>query len=154
VVTVETPVPIWDFKQGHVYEARANWARAEAAVRSTATRLSRDVAETWARYEAARQEVDRLQREVLPKVQETVELLRKGYEAGAPSVSFNDLILTEQSFNTTRLRLAETRQTLWLAVADLQGLMQLDVGEEYSCPLSVPPLSRWVPAPPCRGKPD
>jgi hypothetical protein len=35
---------------------------------------------------------------------------------------------------TARLTLAEARRELWLAVADLQGLMQVDVGEEFCKP--------------------
>ncbi len=155
VFAVEAPLPLWDRKQGHVHEAAANWAKAEAAVRSASTRLSRDVAEAWARYEAARREVERLEEEVLPRLRETIELMRKGYEAGAPNVSFNDLILTVQSFNTSRLSLAEARRTLWLAVADLQGLMQLDVGEELSClPPPSPTPCRWLPTQPCDTKPQ
>jgi hypothetical protein len=45
-------------------------------------------------------------------------------------VTFSDLFMTEQSLNSTRLTLADARRSLWQAIADLQGLMQLDVGEE------------------------
>ena len=36
--------------------------------------------------------------------------------------------MTEQSLITTRLTLAEARQTMWQDIADLQGLMQLEIG--------------------------
>jgi outer membrane protein TolC len=71
-----------------------------------------------------------LTEEVLPRLKQSLEEVRKGYLAGAAQLGFADVILAEQSYNAARLRLADTRRELWRAVADLEGLMQLDVGEE------------------------
>ena len=81
-----------------------------------------------------RQQVERLGREVLPRLQESLELLRRAYQAGSAQVTFSDLLMTEQELNATRLTLAEARRSLWLAVADLEGLMQIDVGDESCVP--------------------
>jgi hypothetical protein len=48
--------------------------------------------------------------------------------------------MTERDLNTSRLSLAEARRSLWLAIVDLQGLMQLDVNEGL-VPLSDGPCS-------------
>jgi cobalt-zinc-cadmium efflux system outer membrane protein len=133
-VTVETPVPLWDRNQGNIHAARANWARAQAAVRTAQTRLSRETAAAFAAYRAARQQAERLATRVLPRLQESVELLRQGYQVGAGQVTFTDVLTAEQSLFTARVALAEARRTLWLAVADLQGLMQLDLGEDLCAP--------------------
>jgi cobalt-zinc-cadmium efflux system outer membrane protein len=130
VVTLETPIPLWDRKQGLVHEAEARWAQAQATEQMTALRLRRETAEAFARYQSARMQVDRLRAEVLPRLRQNLDLLRKGYQAGANQVAFSDVLLAEESLLTTRVTLAEARRHLWLAVADLQGLMQLDVGEE------------------------
>src|SRR5262249_19171812 len=127
---IETPLPLWDRQQGTIREAQARFAAAQAAVASTANRLRRDTAEAFARYKAASRQVERLGREVLPRLQESLELLRRAYQAGSAQVTFSDLLMTEQELNTTRLTRAEARRWLWLAVADLQGLMQLDVDED------------------------
>jgi cobalt-zinc-cadmium efflux system outer membrane protein len=134
VVSVETALPLWDRKQGRIQEARARWAKAQAAERSVATRLSRDTAEAFGRYLAARQQVERLTSEVLPRLTQTLGLVRKGYEAGGAQVSFADMLLAEQSLNDTRLRLAEGQRGLGRAVADLQGLMQLEPREDLCEP--------------------
>jgi cobalt-zinc-cadmium efflux system outer membrane protein len=128
-VTVEAALPLWDRNQGNVLAARAHLARAEAAVGAAATRLSRDTAAAFANYDAARQQVERLTSRVLPRLQESEQQLRRGYQAGAPQVTFADVLQAEQALLTARLTLAEARRTLWLAIADLQGLMQMDVGE-------------------------
>jgi cobalt-zinc-cadmium efflux system outer membrane protein len=130
-ISLEAPLPVWDRQQGVIREAQARFAAAQAAVGSTANRLRRDTAEAFARYQAASRQVERLGREVLPRLQESLELLQKAYQAGSAQVTFSDLLMTEQELNATRLTLAEARRSLWLAVADLQGLMQLDVGEEF-----------------------
>ena len=68
--------------------------------------------------------------QVLPRLQKRLELLRQAYQAGAAQVGFSDVLQTEQSLLSARSTLAEARRTLWQAVADLQGLMQLDLGEQ------------------------
>jgi cobalt-zinc-cadmium efflux system outer membrane protein len=130
LVSLETPLPLWDRKQGLIHETQAHWSRALAAERSTATRLNRETAAAFARYQSARLEVERLSAEVLPRLRKNLELLRQGYQAAANQVTFSDVFLAEESLNTARLRLAEARRNLWLAIADLQGLMQLDLGED------------------------
>jgi cobalt-zinc-cadmium efflux system outer membrane protein len=130
LVSVETALPVWDRKQGLLHAAEARWHRALAAEHTTANRLRRDVAEAFARYQAARVQLERLTVGVLPRQAESAALVLRGYQAGAAQVSFADVLQAAQALNETRLRLADTRRDLWRAVADLQGLMQLDVGEE------------------------
>jgi cobalt-zinc-cadmium efflux system outer membrane protein len=130
VLNVETALPLWNRQQGAIHEAQARLAAAHAAVRSAETRLTRDTAEAFARYQAARRQVEGLATEVLPQLERSLGLLLKAYQAGSAQVTFSDVLITEQSLNSTRLTMAEARRSLWLAVADLQGLMQLDVGEE------------------------
>ncbi len=96
-------------------------------MRTLETTLSATTAETFARYQGARRQVEKLAQEVLPRLQESLDLLLKGYELGGGGVTFGDVLMTEQSLIATRLTLAEARQTLWQAIADLQGLMQLDI---------------------------
>lgn len=129
MVSVETPLPLWDKKQGMIRAAQGRAARAQAAVRSAETKLQRETADAWGRYHAARQNVERLGSEVLPRLEKRRQLLRQAYQAGAAQVSFSDILLIEQSLLAGRLSLAEARRELWRAIADLQGLMQLDVGE-------------------------
>ena len=46
--------------------------------------------------------------------------------------TFADVLSADQALYAAQLTVAERRQALWLAVADLQGLMQLDIDEEFS----------------------
>jgi cobalt-zinc-cadmium efflux system outer membrane protein len=130
LVTVEAPLPLWDRNQGNIRTAAAQLAKAQATVGTTANRLRRDTAAAFATYEASRRQAERLSAGVLPRLEFSLEQLRKGYQAGVPQVTFADVLQAEQAMLSARLTLAGARRTLWLAVADLQGLMQLDLGEE------------------------
>jgi cobalt-zinc-cadmium efflux system outer membrane protein len=133
MLTVETSLPFWDRRQGDIHEAQARFARAQAAVQSTAHRLSRETAEAFGRYLSARQQVERLTTEVFPGLEESLRLIAQVYEEGKNPEGFVDLQTATESINESRLTWADARQTLWEAIADLQGLMQLDV-EDNSCP--------------------
>jgi cobalt-zinc-cadmium efflux system outer membrane protein len=130
VVSLQTRLPLWDRRQGEILAAQASLAQARAALQSMATRLSRDTAEALGRYQSTRHQFNRLTREVLPRVRESVQLIQEGYAKGVAQYTFADVLSAEQSLNDTELRVAQTRRELWRAVADLQGLMQLDVGED------------------------
>jgi cobalt-zinc-cadmium efflux system outer membrane protein len=130
LVTIETALPVWDRKQGQIHEAKALLVRAEAARRTTENRLTKETAAAFGGYESARQQVERLTAEVLPRLQESLDLLRKGYQAGAASITFLDVLQAEQALASGRLSLAAARCNLWLAIADLEALMQLDLGED------------------------
>jgi outer membrane protein, heavy metal efflux system len=129
VVTLEAPLPVWDLKKGHVQAAQALLVKTQAAVSTLEANLAAATAEAWARYQGANRQVEKLSREVLPRLQESVDLLLKGYEAGGANVTFTDVLTTEQSLIDTRLKLAEARLSLWQAAADLQGLMQLEISD-------------------------
>jgi cobalt-zinc-cadmium efflux system outer membrane protein len=134
VVSLEVPLPLWDRKQGRIQEAEARWARARAAQRTAADRLRRDTAEAFGRYLAAARQEEGLRTQVLPRLVESARLVRASYQDRVAQITFTDVLLAQQALDEARLRLEEARRELWRAVADLQGLMQLDVGEEWCDP--------------------
>ncbi len=74
--------------------------------------------------------------EILPRLRESLNLVQVGFQVGfqkgAAQLTFADVLLAEQSLNDAKLKLADARRELWRAIADLQGLMQLDLGEELN----------------------
>jgi cobalt-zinc-cadmium efflux system outer membrane protein len=129
-VAVETPLPLWDRKQGRIREAQAHLAQAQAAEQSVAIRLTRETSDAYGRFEAGRQRVERFTHDILPPLVESLDLIQRGYQTGAAGMSFADVLLTEQTLGETRLKLAEAWRDLGRAIADLEGLMQLDISEE------------------------
>jgi cobalt-zinc-cadmium efflux system outer membrane protein len=129
IVTLGTSLPLWDRQQGAIHAAQARWARAQAALDATANRLRRETAEAFGRYQGARQQADRLGVEVLPGLEESLRQIGRTYEEGKNPEGLVDIQTSAETLNEARLARAEARRSLWEAVADLQGLMQLDVGE-------------------------
>ncbi len=141
-ISLDVPLPLWDRNQGHIYEAKARFAQTVAFQQSSVNRLSQETAAAFARYDSLRQQTARLTNEVLPRFRESLDLLLKGYQAGAAQVTFADVFQAQQDLNATRLSLAEARRNLWLALADLEGLMQIDLGEEPANPAVTLPAAR------------
>jgi cobalt-zinc-cadmium efflux system outer membrane protein len=129
ILALEAPLPFWDRKQGRVQEAQARLARAQAAEQTAALRLTQETAEALGRYRSARQRVERLTRDILPPLADSLEAVRRGYQTAAVGISFADVLLAEQTLGEARLRLAEAWRDLGQARADLEGLMQLGIGE-------------------------
>lgn len=148
IINVQIPIPVWDRKQGLIYEAQANFARTVAFQQTTVNRLTQETAAAYARYDSLRQQVERLEKEVLPRLRESRDLLLKGYQAGSAQVTFADVIQAEQDLNSARLTLADARRNLWLAIADLEGLMQIDMGEELEAALCAAPSADCSPSAP------
>src|SRR5260370_41576926 len=117
-----------------IHEARARWAKAQAAQKTTANRLRRESAEALARHGASRVQGQALTTKVLPRLVESEARVRAAYKAGAKDITLGDRQLASESINDGRIRLSEARRELWRAVADLEGLMQLDLGQEAGPP--------------------
>jgi cobalt-zinc-cadmium efflux system outer membrane protein len=128
IISFETALPIWDRKQGRIHEAEARWVKAQAALRTTETRLARDTAEAFGRYQAALQQEATLNR-IYPLLEKSLNLVREGYKNNRET-TVADVLLAEEALNDNRLRVQEVRRDLWRAIADLDGLMQLDLGLE------------------------
>jgi cobalt-zinc-cadmium efflux system outer membrane protein len=137
ILAFETPLPLWDRKQGRIEESEARLVRAWAAEQTAAVRLTQETAEALGRFRSARQRVERLSRDIVPPLVESLEAVRRGYQTAAAGITFADVLLAEQTVGEARLRLAEAWRELGAAMADLEGLMQLEVGEEFGPGLCV-----------------
>jgi cobalt-zinc-cadmium efflux system outer membrane protein len=133
-VSIEAPLPVWDRQQGVIHEAQARLAAARAVQQSAVNRLSRETASAFANYRMASRQVDQLARDVLPRLEQSLDLLLKAYQAGSAQATFSDVLTAEQNLNSTRLTLADARRSMWQAIADLEGLMQLDLFEQCGPP--------------------
>lgn len=147
VVSVQVPLPVYDRRQGQIAEAEARVVQTEAARQSVVNRLNRDTAEALARFQGAWEQDRRLTRDVLPVLEKSLQGVRQEYEAGAPRVTFADVLLSTQNLNAAKLRRTDVRRELWRAVADLEGLMQLDVDETLAAPRPQPAPPAPEPAP-------
>ncbi len=76
------PIPVWDSNRGNRIEALKRTAKARDELAATQIRLTSDVRQAYERLRAARNEVETLQRDVLPGAQSAYDVAIKGFELG------------------------------------------------------------------------
>ena len=115
-VGLTLPLPAWDRGRYRVAEASARREEAEAALAAR----QRELLLTWEReryrLERASAQVRRLQSEVLPRTEKTVELLRAGYEAG----KFDLLVLLDAERAAAEARRAHAQAVLEMNLAHVE----------------------------------
>jgi len=79
---VSLPIPIFNRNQGNILEALRRTDKARDELSGTETRLNNEIAQAFERLNVARQEIEVLQREILPGAQSAYDAATKGYIMG------------------------------------------------------------------------
>lgn len=115
------PLPIVDRAKGRKQEARAEVKVAEAEVAAVEQRLRREWGQASQRYRAAAEQVATYRERLLPKANEALRLVQKGFEEG--KFSFIDLLDTQRTTAEARLAYQRILLELALAQAELEALL-------------------------------
>ena len=110
------PLPILDGSKGKKDEARANVRVAEAELHSVGQQLLREWANAQKRYRTAAEQVASYRDEALPKADEALRLVQRGFEEG----KFNFIDLADTQRTTAEVRLAYQQKLLELNVAEAE----------------------------------
>lgn len=120
-VRVGIPLPIFNRNQGNRLQAEAELIAAENGVNRIELELRDRLAMVYRRYANARQQVDRYKTEILPRAQQSIDVVRRGYEAG--QVDFLALLTSQRTYVRVNLAyldaLAELRQAATLIEGQL-----------------------------------
>jgi outer membrane protein, heavy metal efflux system len=152
MVEVGGPLPLWNRNQGNIAAARADLTRAHATIRQVELSLAERLNLAFQRYQAARQQVEAYEREILKSARESLRLVVQGYESGDPKYGYTTVLQAQLVLFQARLVYVTALGDLWRAVAEIGGLVQADdlpVGQPpppAGCP--PPPGDRLPPAPP------
>ena len=76
------PIPLFDRNQGNLLEALRRTDKARDELTTAEVRLGGELAQTHERLNAARQEVELLQKDILPGAQSAYDAATKGFELG------------------------------------------------------------------------
>lgn len=82
VVSVSVPIPLWDRKAGALAEASRRLAKSSAERRAEQVRIATAVQAAQLALVAAVEEAKLLNERVLPGIEQTVQILQRGYEEG------------------------------------------------------------------------
>ena len=109
---VAIPIPIFDSNRGNQLEALKRTDKARDELTATQIRLTSEVQQAYERLRAARDEVETLQRDVLPGAQSAYGIATKGFELG--KFNFLDVLDAQRTLfdaKTQNLRaVAETHR--------------------------------------------
>jgi cobalt-zinc-cadmium efflux system outer membrane protein len=119
--TVSVPVPIIDRSKGRKQEAQANVAIAEAELAAIEQRLLRDWGTASQRLRTASEQVANYRERILPKSNEALRLVQRGFEEG--KFGFIDLLDTQRTAAEARLAYQQKLLELNIAQADIEALL-------------------------------
>ena len=119
--TLSVPVPIIDRSKGRKQEARANVSGAEAELAATEQRLLRDWGTASQRLRTAAEQVANYRDRILPKANEALRLVQRGFEEG--KFGFIDLLDTQRTAAEARLAYQQKLLELNIAQADIEALL-------------------------------
>lgn len=118
-VEVGFPLPILDRNQGNIMRAESEWIAAQNDVERIELSLQDRLAVAYRRYSDARQQVQRYQREIIPRAQQSLDLVSRGYASG--QVDFLTLLISQRTYIRVNLAYLASLSELWQAVTVIEG---------------------------------
>jgi cobalt-zinc-cadmium efflux system outer membrane protein len=115
------PVPVIDRSKGRKQEAIANVSVAESELAAVEQRLLRDWGMASQRLRTAMEQVATYRDRILPKANEALHLVQRGFEEG--KFGFIDLLDTQRTAAEARLAYQTKLLELNIAQADIEALL-------------------------------
>jgi outer membrane protein, heavy metal efflux system len=93
-------------------------------VRRIQNRLAERLALAQQRFETARQQVETYRKDIVPRAEKTLELVRIGYEKGDAKYDYVLFLNAQRTVAQAKLAHVQALADMWRALADLAGLAQ------------------------------
>jgi cobalt-zinc-cadmium efflux system outer membrane protein len=120
VVGVFMPLPINDRNQGNILAAYENWRRIEQERQAIWTTLLAELNQAYALIFSLNEEIQVLIEIVLPATQDALTASYEGYQNAR--YSYLEILESERSFRSARIRYFEALEQYHKALAKLEGL--------------------------------
>lgn len=117
-------IPTLNQNQGAIYEAERNIAAGQHAAEIKALDIRQRLANQWQQYLDAKLQVDAFRDSILPKSQQTLEILMKGYEAG--ELELLEVLTAQRTFFQTQVAYLENVRSLSRQNAAIDGMLLSD----------------------------
>lgn len=135
VVGIAIPIPLFDTNKGALLEATHKAARANADLDRERARLRLELTQSYANYEAAAQEAQRLKTDILPAARVALDAMSRGYELG--KFSFLDVLDAQRTLFQGQSQYVRALADAHAARADIGRL----VGTPLASVAQTPPTS-------------
>ena len=130
---ISIPIPVFDRNQGNLLEALRRTDKARDELIATEVRLGGELAQAHERLNAARQEVDALQNDILPGAQSAYDAATKGFELG--KFSFLEVLDAQRTLLQAKSQYLRTLTEGHRAAAEIERVL----GDASSVTLAVTP---------------
>jgi cobalt-zinc-cadmium efflux system outer membrane protein len=118
------PLPLFNKNAGAIRQAEAELMAAERALAQLELDLQHRLAPVYERYATAANQVRRYRERILPTVEQSLDLARRGYEGGL--FPYLDLLAAQRTFFETNMRYVEAIRELRASAAEIEGLLLKD----------------------------
>lgn len=115
------PLPLWNRNQGGIRQAQAEVGEARRNAERVELDLKRRLAEAFQAYASAHAQAETYATAILPKAQQTFELVQHGYRLG--EIGYLDLLTAQRTYSQTNLAYLDALSALWASYAEIDGLL-------------------------------
>jgi cobalt-zinc-cadmium efflux system outer membrane protein len=115
------PIPFFDRNQGNITTAEAQLITAEREVRRVELDLRSRLAQAFAQYATARQQVETYTGSILPDARDSLNLVGTGYRAG--EFSYLRLLAAQVTYFNVNLTYLQSLWVLWARTVEIEGLL-------------------------------
>lgn len=123
-IQVGIPIPLWNKNQGGIRQAQSEISVASQNIDRLALDLKNRLATTFRDYSNAHSQAETYSTKILPRAQQTFDLVRQGYSQG--EVGYLDLLTAQRTYTQTNLAYLDSLNSLWESHIKIDGLLLSD----------------------------
>ena len=123
---VEIPAPFFNRNQGNIQKGKALSRKAKSENLSVYNDLLFQLKKNFNSYNVERRRVVEFRDKILPKAEESLKLIERGYKEG--EFNYIDLLDAQRTWAETRISYIESLKNLNLLIADIERLAVVKIG--------------------------
>ncbi len=123
---IEIPAPFFNRNQGNIQKGKALSRKAKSENQSVYNELLFQLKKNFNSYNVERKRVVEFRDKILPRAEESLKLIEKGYKEG--EFNYIDLLDAQRTWAETRISYIESLKNLNLLIADIERLAVMKIG--------------------------
>jgi len=124
---IEIPAPFFNRNQGNIQKGKALSRKARSENQSVYNELLLQLKKNYNSYHVERKRVIEFRDRILPRAEESLTLMEKGYQEG--EFDYIDLLDVQRTWAETRISYVESLKSLNLLIAEIERLAVTKIGE-------------------------
>lgn len=125
---VEIPAPFFNRNQGNIQKGKALSKKAKSENQSVYNDLLFQLRKNFNSYNVERKRVMEFRDKILPKAEESLKLITRGYREG--EFDYIDLLDAQRTWAETRISYIESLKSLNMFIADIERLAVMKIREQ------------------------